>query len=305
MDDLMKFEGIELRFVVNRISDQLDGHHRVDGIHSIEKDSMFFKLCHPAKDDLFLIVSTFGVWETSLRLDPARKNMQSASTEENTPDRDDFGATVKSQYGRASVPIAGKMPQHGKIRDSLLQTRLVGIEQPGFERMIYLTFEGPGGEFIMAVELPGRGNIILCSGRPEMKILAVVRPVRGKRSRVGGQYAPPTPDSVANATDIRSLPDKYTFGALCGMETPYDAESEHDGGQAPPIFRNAEQLVRAVTTGPHTPCIIRSAMIQNAPPNGFLAVDVPLGMTDLAYERIPSLMEALDLVFMASLLNPR
>ena len=324
----MRLEGIELRFVVNRISDQLDGHHRVDSICSIKEDSMLFRLRHSAQDDLFLMVSAFGVWATSLRLGPAGKSVQSALMEEDTPGRDSFGATVKSQYGRVSLPIVEITPFYDKICDSLLQTRLVGIEQPGTERVAYLTFEGSGGEFVMAVELSGRGNIMLCSGRPGMEILALARPVRGKRRalRVGVRYAPPPSGSAAGAPDILNLserdfaglrgseirvwewlvrrlglPRKYVGGVLCGMETPHVTGVELGAGQVRSIFRDTAQLVRAVTAGPHTPCIVRCAMLENASPDGFLAVDVPLGITDLAYERIPSLMEALDLVFMVSL----
>ncbi|MDE0267219.1 MAG: NFACT family protein [Thaumarchaeota archaeon] len=326
MEELMRLEGIELRFVVNRISDQLDGRHRVDSICVIREDSMLFRLRHPAKDDLFLMVSTFGVWISSLRLDRAGISVQSALME-NMPDHDSFGATVKSRYGRASLPIAEKTPLHDKMCDSLLQTRLVGIEQPGAERVAYLTFEGPGGELVMAVELPGRGNIVLCSGRPEMRILALVCPVRGERRtlRVGAPYAPPPSDSAAGAPDILNLserdfaglrgsemrvwewlvrrlglPYKYGGGVLWRMKTPHATGAELGDGQIRSIFHDTAQLVRAVTTGPHTPCIVRYAMLEEPPPVGFLAVDVPLDITDLAHEQIPSLMEALDLVFIAS-----
>ena len=181
------------------------------------------------------------------------------------------------------------------------------------------------------MELSGRGNVILCSGRPEMEVLALARPERGQRRapRVGVRYAPPLPDSAADAPDILNLserdfaglrdsdmpvwewlvhrlglPRKYAGGVLYRMEAPYVTGEELGGGQIRSIFRDTAQLVRAVTAGPHTPCIVRCAMIPNASPDGFLAVDVPLDITDLAYERIPSLMEALDLVFMASLWDP-
>lgn len=326
-NELRRLEGIELRFIVNQISSQLDGRHSVDSVDIIEEDSMLLRLRHPTKDDLFLMVSTFGVWATSLRRDSGRISVQSALIE-NMPDHDSFGETVKSQYGRASLHIVAFTPLYDNMCDNLLQTRLVGIEQLGAERVAYLTFEGLGGEFVIVVELPGRGNIILCSGRPEMKILASVHPVRRKLRalRAGVQYAPPPPGSAADAPDILNLserdfaglrdsempvwewlvhrlglPRKYVDGALCGIKKPHVTGTELDDGQIRSIFHDTAQLVRAVTAGPHTPFIVRCAMIPNASPDGFFAVDIPLSITDMAYEQIPSLMVALDLVFVASL----
>ena len=102
----MALAGIELKYLVGRISEETRGYY-VSNIYGIDRDSVLFKLHHPDRDDILLVVSTAGVWITSVRIQQIAENR-----------------LVR------------------RLRDSLLRLRLEKIEQPGLERLAYLTFGG-------------------------------------------------------------------------------------------------------------------------------------------------------------------
>jgi len=59
----MTLSGIELRYLVNDINKKIDGYY-VSNIYGITKDSLLFKIHHPEKSDVLLMLSTFGIWVT-------------------------------------------------------------------------------------------------------------------------------------------------------------------------------------------------------------------------------------------------
>ena len=132
----MGLAGIELRYLVDTISEQVQGYY-ISNIYGITKDSILFKLHHTEKSDLFMMVSTSGVWLTAVKIDQMEPNR-----------------LLK------------------RLRSDLLRLKLKKIEQIGAERIAYFTFEGFGKEFVLVGEFFGDGNILLCS--KEMKILASV-----------------------------------------------------------------------------------------------------------------------------------
>ena len=311
----MALAGIELRYIVDRLSEQIDGYY-VNNVYGITRDSMLFKLRHTEKDDLFLMVSTFGIWPTSVKL---------GRIEENRLQR--------------------------RLRSNLLRMRFKEIKQIGVERIVYLTFEGFGSEFVVVVELFGSGNVLLCSSRPEMKILALMHSVnmRHRTLDVGAAYAPPplAPVSVRgsgssssssppaavpagsgpNLLDLSerdfaglsqtemaaakwlgrtlNLPKKYVEGILHMAGIPPGTQGLLLGpGQVEAIFRTARRLVLDVVSGNHRPAIVR---VEGARPE---AVPVVMGPED-AYEgdgggnrmsETPSFLAGLDEVFTESLL---
>ena len=97
----MTLSGIELRYLVNKISDQVQDYY-VSNIYGISKDSILFKLHHTEKDDLFMMVSTSGVWLTNVKIQPVEPN---------------------------------KLLK--RLRSDLLRLKLKKIEQIGAERIAY------------------------------------------------------------------------------------------------------------------------------------------------------------------------
>ena len=161
----MALAGIELRYLVNQISEQVQGYY-ISNIYGITKDSILFKLNHTEKSDLFMMISTSGVWLTKVKIDQMEPNR-----------------LMK------------------RLRSDLLLLKLKKIEQIGAEIIAYFTFEGFGKEFILVGEFFGDGNILLCNN--EMKILALQHSieVRHRKLSVGLEYAQP-PD---NNLDIFNL----------------------------------------------------------------------------------------------------
>ena len=109
----MGLAGIELRYLVDKISEQVQGYY-ISNIYGITKDSILFKLHHTEKSDLFMMVSTSGVWLTAVKIDQMEPNR-----------------LLK------------------RLRSDLLRLKMEKIEQIGAERIAYFTFEGFGKEFVL------------------------------------------------------------------------------------------------------------------------------------------------------------
>ena len=151
----MTLAGIELWYLVDQISEQAQDYY-VSNIYGITKDSLLFKLHHTEKSDLFMMISTSGVWITAVKIDQMEPNR-----------------LLK------------------RLRSDLLRLKLKKIEQIGSERIAYFTFEGFGKEFVLVGEFFGDGNILLCT--KEMKILALQHSidVRHRKLSVGLEYIQP------------------------------------------------------------------------------------------------------------------
>ena len=151
----MTLAGIELRYLIDHISKQVQDYY-VSNIYGITKDSILFKLHHTEKTDLFMMVSTSGIWLTTVKIDQIEPN---------------------------------KLLK--RLRSDLLRLKLKKIEQIGAERIAYFIFEGFGKELVLVGEFFGDGNILLCN--KEMKILALQHSidVRHRKLTVGLDYAQP------------------------------------------------------------------------------------------------------------------
>ena len=69
----MTLAGIELRYLVDKISEQVQDYY-ISNIYGITKDSILFKLHHTEKSDLFMMISTSGVWLTAVKIDQLEPN---------------------------------------------------------------------------------------------------------------------------------------------------------------------------------------------------------------------------------------
>ena len=271
----MTLAGIELNYLVNKISEEVQGYY-VSNIWGITKESILFKLHHPEKSDIFMMISTSGVWLTSVKIDQIEPN---------------------------------KLLK--RLRSDLLRFKIKKIEQIGSERIAYFTFSGFDKEFVIIGEFFADGNILLCN--EEMKILALQHSidVRHRRLGVGMKYATPpqseldifhitesdfedlkTSDLIAGKWVGRTLglPKKYVEGIfnLAKIDSQTIGKNLRED-EIKKIFHTTKTIVTDITTGNHDPVIIRSDKAEVIP--------IKLGELDENCSSVNSFMEGLDTVF--------
>ena len=275
----MQLAGIELKYLVDDIGKRIDGYY-ISNIYGITKNSLLFKFHHPEKPDILLMLSTFGIWMTKVKIKQIEEN---------------------------------KLLR--RLRDDLLRFKLKEIKQVGTERIVYLTFSYFDKELVVITELFGDGNIIVCNN--EMKILAMLHSinVRHRQLRVGSQYIPPPQNNldVLNMTDkdfevIRStsIPVAKWVGKTLGLPRKYAEEitrlakveskkkgDETTNEEVSRLFNFATQIINDVVSGKHDPEIVRNDEI-----------DVnPISIKGANCEKIPSFMDGLDTVFTESIIT--
>ena len=238
----MKLAGIELRYLVNELSEKTKEYY-VSNIYGITKESLLFKLHHPEKPDVMLMFSTFGLWTSLVKIEQIEPN---------------------------------KLLK--RLRNDLLRLKLIKIDQLNSERIAYLTFQGFDKEFILIGEFFGDGNIILCN--KDMKILALLHSldVRHRKLQVGLQYQPPPQNNLdifkitTNAlhTTISSdlsadrwlgrtlgLPTRYVEAIFqdtnINSKIPCTSLTENDIQN---IFSSVQDIVNNVVDGKHEPIIV-------------------------------------------------
>ena len=277
----MALSGIELRYLKNEISNKIRDYY-VSNIYGITNNSLLFKLHHPKKPDVMLMLSTSGIWISSVKIDQIEKNK-----------------ILK------------------RLRNDLLRLKLTKIEQIGAERIIYLTFSGFDKEFILVGEFFADGNIILCNN--EMKILALLHSidVRHRKLRVGLTYTPPPQKGLdifeiskkdINEVKISSLPAANWIGRTLGLPKRYveeifsiskvDPKAKGDSLQddeIQKIFESLKKLVDDVVNGHHSPIIIKNnSSIEVSP----VKLDGVKNATP-----VDSFNEGLDVVFSQSIVD--
>jgi len=276
----MTLSGIELRYLVDKITEQVQDYY-VSNIYGITKDSILFKLHHTEKSDLFMMISTSGVWLTVVKIDQMEPNR-----------------LLK------------------RLRSDLLRLKLKKIEQIGAERIAYFTFEGFGKEFVLVGEFFGEGNILLCNN--EMKILALQHSidVRHRKLGVGLEYTQPPSNSI----DIFNLKEsdfdelKTTdlvaakwFGRTLGLPKKYvEAVFEITGidgkrignllsnEEIKKIFETVKKIVSDIISGNHDVVIVRDERIEVLP--------LKLGKLEGDVTPANSFIEGLDTVFTESII---
>ena len=153
----MELSGIELHYLVNKISSKITSSYYVSNISSITKNSILLKLHHPTESDINLIVSTKGIWITSKKYQQMEENQL--------------------------LSILSREIERAKINS---------VSQPGSERIFFLHFINKDNkERKLVVEIFGKGNIILCD--ESMKILWILNPVevRHRILKTGLEYVLP------------------------------------------------------------------------------------------------------------------
>jgi len=277
----MGLAGIELRYLVDTISEQVQGYY-VSNIYGITKDSILFKLHHTEKSDLFMMVSTYGVWLTKVKIDQIEPNR-----------------LLK------------------RLRSDLLRLKLKKIEQIGAERIAYFTFEGFGKEFVLVGEFFGDGNILLCSN--EMKILALQHSieVRHRKLSVGLEYVVPPNNGLDIFNIVQSDFDELKttdlvaakwFGRTLGLPKKYvegifdiaNVDGKKIGNlltdeEIKIIFETTRKIVTDVITGNHEAIIVKNEKTEVLP--------VKLGKLNGEITSASSFIDGLDTVFTENIVS--
>lgn len=272
----MTLAGIELRYLVNKISEETSEFY-VSNIYSIDKESILFKLHHPEKPDIFLMISPLGIWITSVKIEQIEQNN-----------------LVK------------------RLRNDLLRLKLTKIEQLGAERIAYLTFSGFGKEFILIGEFFGEGNIILCDN--QFKILALFHSidVRHRTLHVGLDYVPPPQNSLnifemskKDISEIKTstLSCSKWIGRTLGLPTKYAEEickmsgidsqqvcQSLDDQHVEKIYESCTNLLDKIVNGIHDAGIVRTEKTTDVYPILFDGIDGDI-------TKVGSFFEGLDTLF--------
>lgn len=277
----MTLSGIELRYLVDKITEQVQDYY-VSNIYGITKDSILFKLHHTEKSDLFMMISTSGVWLTAVKIDQMEPNR-----------------LLK------------------RLRSDLLRLKLKKIEQIGAERIAYFTFEGFGKEFVLVGEFFGDGNILLCNN--EMKILALQHSidVRHRKLGVGLEYVQPPSNSIdvfnLKESDFDEL--KTTdlvaakwFGRTLGLPKKYveavfeiaRIDGKRIGNllsneEIKKIFETVKKIVSDIVSGNHDAVIVRNERVEVLP--------LKLGKLEGDVTPANSFIEGLDTVFTETIIQ--
>ena len=277
----MTLSGIELRYLVNKISDQVQDYY-VSNIYGISKDSILFKLHHTEKDDLFMMVSTSGVWLTNVKIQPVEPN---------------------------------KLLK--RLRSDLLRLKLKKIEQIGAERIAYFKFEGFGKEYVLVGEFFAEGNLLLCND--EMKILALQHSidVRHRKLSVGLEYLTP-PESAMDIFNLKEsnfddvskteISAAKWFGRTLGLPKKY-VEGIFQMAQIDPkkignlvtldekkkLFEKTSTVINDIISENHKPIIIRGEKIEVLP--------IEIGNLDGEKTSVNSFIEGLDIVFTENIIE--
>ena len=277
----MELSGIELHYLVNKISSKITSSYYVSNISSITKNSILLKLHHPTESDINLIVSTKGIWITSKKYKQMEENQL--------------------------LSILSREIERAKINS---------VSQPGSERIFFLHFINKDNkERKLVIEIFGKGNIILCD--ESMKILWILNPVevRHRILKTGLEYVlppnrgedvfqvtlegmkksrqtqPENTDLVRWLSKCTSLPRKYVEEILLhsGISTKYANNLSDNDVQI--IYDNTKEITsKVIDETNHEPSIIVDKL--------GLAIDAtPIVMSgDSNTKKVESYMDGIDQV---------
>jgi len=278
----MTVAGIELAYLIKEIGHEIEGCY-VSNIYGINRNSLLFKMRHPDKPDIMLMLSTMGMWTTSKKIDPIEPN---------------------------------KLLR--RLRSDLLRSKIEKVEQIGTERIAYLTFSNFDNRFVLIVEFFGEGNILLCNY--SKKILALMHSidVRHRQLRIGLEYKPPPQDGIdiidlkkeefkeilSTSTSIGKiigrglgLPKKYVEEIIrlssIDRTKPSDEISEDEFES---LFDVIRITISNVINGVHDPTIITDAEKSDIFPIRF-------SDDNTGAREVPSFNEGLDIIFTERILE--
>ena len=278
----MPLAGIELAYLVKEIETETEGYY-VSNIWGINRNSLLFKLHHPKKPDIMLMVSTTGMWITKKKIDSIEPN---------------------------------KLLR--RLRNDLLRSKIEKIEQIGTERIAYLTFSNFENRFVLIVEFFGEGNLLLCNYNKKILALLHSIDVKHRQLRVGSNYVPPPIDGIdlknfkkdefvkilTSSTTIGKtigrglgLPKKYVEEIIRLSSISRDRPSnELTDDEIASLCDIINTTTNNVIKGNHDPTIIN---------DGELSEIFPIRFSDdnTNAKNVPSFNDGLDIIFSEQILQ--
>src|SRR5919202_1947410 len=285
----MELSGIELHYVVDEIKNIIKEYY-ISNVNAITKDSFLFRLHHPNKPDVMLVISTRGIWLTRLKFKQIEEN--------------DLINIIKAEVERAKI---------------------APIEQRGSERIVSIKFKHMDGKSRVVIgEFFGQGNIILCD--ENMLILATLSPieVRHRILRTGLPYVYP-PARGNDVFDLSfeqlqylrstsekdldvlrwlgrstSMPRRFVEEIATRVSVQSKKMGQLSDDDLSKVYTEIQELVANVSTGKNLePIIITGAdgKAQDALPI------VTYNATKLPFKRVSSYMDAIDEVLSGDILD--
>jgi predicted ribosome quality control (RQC) complex YloA/Tae2 family protein len=284
----MELSGIELHFLVNKISSMVTSEFYVSSVSSITKNSILLKLHHPIHPDIMLMVSTKGIWITN------KKYKQVEETH--------FTKVISREIERAKIN---------------------SVSQPGSERIYFIHFAGRDDKVrILVVEIFGKGNFILCD--ETMKIIWILNSieVRHRTLKAGLKYALPpnrgedvlrisveglsknlsqVPENIEVVKWLgksTSLPRKYVDEIISKSGIDKKLVNQLSNGDIEVIYKETKELTdRVLDEKNHEPSVIVDGL--------GVAIDAsPISMSKEANSTgVETFMEAIDQVLSNEILS--
>jgi predicted ribosome quality control (RQC) complex YloA/Tae2 family protein len=285
----MELSGIELHYLVNEIKNIIKEYY-ISNINAVTKDSFLFRLHHPNKPDVMLVISTRGIWLTRLKFKQIEEN--------------DLINIVKAEVERAKIE---------------------SIDQRGSERIVSIKFKHMDGKCRVIIgEFFGQGNIILCD--ENMLILATLSPieVRHRILRTGLHYVYP-PARGNDVFDLSfeqlqylrntsekdldvlrwlgrstSLPRRFVEEIATRASVQSKKVGQLSDDDLNKVYTEIQELVANISTGKNLDPIIitgEDGKAQDALPI------VTYNVTKLPFKRVSSYMDAIDEVLSGDILD--
>jgi len=291
----MELSGLELRYIVNQLSNSLKSGYYVSSINSVTKTSFLFRLHHPTEKELILMISTQGLWLTKLKFQ---------SLEES--------------------------PLLDRFKRELERSKIDSIEQIDNERIVMIKFRSlEDKQNILILEFFRDGNLILCDD--QLQIVSIMNPVevRHRTLKIGLRYSPPPSRGIdvfnVDLESLISLKEKAQsdldvsrwIGRNMSLPKKFAEEIVHSSNvdnknvvdlsdtDLSNIYKNMKDLVINVSSGSnHSPIVVSDAAGTNLEAFPIFSTDTSKFSTDeKIIKRVPSYMDALDLVFSNTIIN--
>ena len=285
----MELSGIELRFLINEINFNASQGYYVSDISSVTRDSLLFKLHHPTRNDIMLLISTKGPWISSKRFVTLEPN-----------------------------------PIESVLTRQLLRAKITSISQEESERIFMVNFVRIDGIVrTLIVEIFGSGNIIVCD--ENMIIIGIQKPieVRHRTLKTGLRYIFP-PKRGADALSISldyllsdkkaqdpkvelprwigsctSLPRKFVDEVIKRSNLKKEFIGDLDYPEINIIFLKIKEVISDVLTGDkHSPIV---TFDNDGHP--LEAFPINLETNSATKKTVSTYMEAIDIVLGNDILN--
>ena len=278
----MTLAGIELAYLIKEIEEKTKDCY-VSNIYGINRNSLLFKMRHPDKPDIMLMISSIGLWTTSKKIDPIEPN---------------------------------KLLR--RLRSDLLRSKIEKIEQVGTERIAYLTFSNFDNRFVLIIEFFGEGNILLCNYNKKILALMHSIDVRHRQLRVGLEYKPPPQDGI-DIIDLKKKEFKEVLltstsigkivGRSLGLPKKYVEEvirlssidrakpsNEVSEEEFESLFNVVKTTISSVINGKHDPTIITDG-------EGSDVFPIRFSDDNTGAREVSSFNEGLDIIFTEQILQ--